>query len=68
MNTVISREVIARQAQAAVAHYIQQPPGSAPPPNPYCSDMEPEHHRQWAASFARALHAELAPADCEGGC
>lgn len=52
MTTIVSRQIIARQAEAAAKHHAKQPAGT-PPPNPYCFAMEPEHHREWAAAFAR---------------
>lgn len=61
MNTITSRQIIARQAEAAAGHHASQPAGTPLPPNPYCEHAEPEHHREWAAQFTRALHGIQVP-------
>lgn len=61
---IISRELIARQAGRA-AEVAAANPKAPPPPNPYCPTMQPEHHREWEASFTRQLHWHGAPHDGE---
>jgi hypothetical protein len=60
MSTVTSREVIARQAQAAAQRHAA---GAPVPPNPYCPILEADHHREWAASFKRACNELVAEAE-----
>lgn len=60
MNSVISREVIARQAQAAAQRHAA---GAPVPPNPYCPIFEADHHREWVASFERACNELVAEAE-----
>jgi hypothetical protein len=61
---VISRETIARQAERA-AQWAVQNPQHGKPPNPYDDYLEPEHHREWKASFERFMQAQMV--DSEGG-
>lgn len=51
---IISRALIARQAEAAARAYLKD---GVQPPNPYCPITEPDHHAEWKASFTRSLHA-----------
>jgi hypothetical protein len=62
---IVTRESIARQARRAAAWHAEQPQGTPQPPNPYCPAFDPDHHREWAASFAR-YSADLP--ECEGSC
>lgn len=61
---IVSRAVIARQADAA-AQWAAANPKQPEPPNPYCEHLEPEHHREWLASFRRQLQWHTAP-EAEG--
>ena len=61
---IVSRELISRQADAAAA-WAAANPGKPQPANPYCEHLEPERHREWAASFERQLQQHAVP-DGEG--
>lgn len=55
-ETIVTRELIARQAEAAVLQWMKN--RKAPrPPNPYDEHLEPAHHLEWQASFTRIVHA-----------
>lgn len=60
---IVSIELIARQA-AAAARLALDHPGKPLPENPYCRNMQPDHHAAWEERFdlamqrARELDAE----------
>lgn len=65
-DAIVSKALIARQAEQAARIAVANPK-APPPPNPYCSLMEPALHMEWQASFTRQLHLQLNP-EGEGSC
>lgn len=61
MEGIVSRETIARQAGRAAELAAANPKAPAPP-NPFCEHLQPEHFREWQASFMRQLHLQMNPA------
>lgn len=59
-DAIVTRESIARQANQA-AKLAAADPRKPRPPNPYCEHLQPEHHREWNASFERQLQWHLSP-------
>lgn len=63
MNTrIVSRELIARQADAA-AEWAASHQDQPAPRNPYDEFLEPDHHQEWACDFTRHLSERIA---CDG--
>lgn len=52
MEGIVSRERIAKQADEAAQAWVQDQ-GQPKPPNPFDAQLQPDHHCQWEASFAR---------------
>jgi hypothetical protein len=63
VNTIRTRESIARNAEAAALVWSRNP-HHPKPANPHDAFLEPEHHREWQASFERFLVQFTAP-ECE---
>jgi hypothetical protein len=61
-TTIVSREVIARQAAKAAETHMRTGEEAQ---NPYDANFEPEHHDEFAMRFYVALQRMRAPADSE---
>lgn len=55
-ESIVSRQVIAHQADLAARMYLAAGEGAQRPTAPYCPHLEPQHWQEWQASFSRALH------------
>lgn len=62
MEQILARESIALDADAAAQRFIAT---GVEQENPFVSGTEA--HREWRASFKRALHSLTAPEGAEGG-
>jgi hypothetical protein len=61
-TTIVSREVIARQAAAAAERHLRTGEDAQ---NPYDANFEPDHHDEFAKRFYIALQRMRAPVDAE---